>query len=58
VVLGPLLWRVVLSWVPALQPFDGLIAFLRIGVATVVIVAGLLNFLVILDAFDIAKGRK
>jgi membrane protein len=42
VVLGPLLWRVVLSWVPALQPFDGLIAFLRIGVATVVIVAGLL----------------
>ena len=42
VVLGPFLWRFVLSWVPALQPFDGLIAFLRIGVATIVIVVGLL----------------
>jgi membrane protein len=42
VVLGPFVWRGVLSWVPALKPFDGLIAFLRIGVATIVIVAGLL----------------
>ena len=42
VVLGPFLWRFVLSWVPALKPFDGLIAFLRIGVASIVIVAGLL----------------
>ncbi len=42
VVLGPFIWRGALSWVPALKPFDGLIAFLRIGVATIVIVAGLL----------------
>ncbi|MBB4040621.1 membrane protein [Microvirga flocculans] len=41
VVLGPFVWRGVVSWVPALKPFDGLVAFLRIGVATVVIVAGL-----------------
>lgn len=42
VVLGPFVWRGVLYWVPALKPFDGLIGFLRIGVATLVIVAGLL----------------
>ncbi|WP_262298871.1 YihY/virulence factor BrkB family protein [Microvirga sesbaniae] len=42
VVLGPFVWRGVLSWVPALKPLDGLIGFLRVGVATVVIVAGLL----------------
>jgi membrane protein len=41
VVLGPLVWRAALLWVPRLQPFDGLIAFLRIGVATVLIVAAL-----------------
>ncbi len=42
VVLGPFVWRAVLYWVPALQFLDGLIDFLRIGIATVVIVAGLL----------------
>jgi len=42
VVLGPFVWRGLLYWVPALKPFDGLIAFLRIGVATLVIVAGLM----------------
>jgi membrane protein len=42
VVLGPFIWRGILRWVPALQPLDGLIGFLRIGVATVVIVAGLM----------------
>lgn len=42
VILGPFVWRGVLAWVPALQPFDGLIGFLRIGVATIVIVAGLM----------------
>ncbi|WP_246505020.1 YihY/virulence factor BrkB family protein [Microvirga antarctica] len=42
VVLGPFVWRVVLHWLPALQFLDGLIDFLRIGVATVVIVAGLM----------------
>ncbi len=42
VVLGPFIWRGILRWVPALQPLDGLIGFLRIGVATLVIVAGLM----------------
>jgi membrane protein len=42
VVLGPFIWRGILHWVPALQPLDGLIGFLRIGVATLVIVAGLM----------------
>ena len=42
VVLGPFVWRAVLYWVPALRYLDGLIDFLRIGIATVVIVAGLL----------------
>ena len=40
VVLGPFVWRAVLYWVPALRYLDGLIDFLRIGIATVVIVAG------------------
>jgi membrane protein len=42
VVLGPFIWRGILHWVPALQPLDGLIGFLRIGIATLVIVAGLM----------------
>jgi membrane protein len=42
VILGPFVWRGVLYWVPALQPLDALIGFLRLAVATVVIVAGLL----------------
>lgn len=42
VVLGPFVWRGVLYWVPALQPLDTLIGFLRIGVATLVIVVGLI----------------
>ena len=42
VVLGPFVWRGVLYWIPALQPLDTLIGFLRVGVATVVIVAGLM----------------
>lgn len=41
VVLGPLVWRGALYWLPGLQPFDGLIAFLRIGVATVLIIVAL-----------------
>jgi membrane protein len=41
VVLGPLLWRGALYWLPGLRPFDGLIGFLRVGVATVLIVAAL-----------------
>jgi membrane protein len=41
VVLGPFVWRGVLHWVPALRPFDSLIGFLRLGVATIVIVSGL-----------------
>ena len=42
VVLGPFVWRGALYWVPALRPFDALIGFLRVGVATIVIVAGLM----------------
>jgi membrane protein len=42
VVLGPFIWRGILRWVPALQPLDALIGFLRIGVATLVIVVGLM----------------
>jgi membrane protein len=42
VVLGPFIWRGILYWVPALKPLDGLIGFLRIGVATLVIVVGLM----------------
>jgi membrane protein len=41
VVLGPLVWRTALQWLPGLQPFDGIVAFLRIGVATVLIVVTL-----------------
>jgi membrane protein len=42
VVLGPFVWRGVLRLLPALQFLDTLIDFLRIGVATVVIVVGLM----------------
>jgi membrane protein len=41
VVLGPFVWRGALYWLPGLHPFDGLIAFLRVGVATVLIIAAL-----------------
>src|SRR5690606_39123053 len=42
VILGPFVWRGVLYWVPALQPLDSLIGFVRVGVATLVIVTGLM----------------
>jgi membrane protein len=42
VVLGPFVWRGILYWVPALSRLGGVIDFLRLGVATVVIVAGLM----------------
>ncbi|MCB5174370.1 YihY/virulence factor BrkB family protein [Microvirga lenta] len=42
VVLGPFVWRGILYWVPALSVFSEVINFLRLGVATIVIVAGLL----------------
>jgi membrane protein len=42
VVLGPFVWRGILYWVPALARFGGVVDFLRLGVATVVIVAGLM----------------
>lgn len=42
VVLGPFVWRGILYWVPALSRFGNIIDFLRLAVATVVIVAGLL----------------
>jgi len=42
VVLGPFVWRGILYWVPALARFGNVIDFLRLAVATVVIVAGLM----------------
>jgi membrane protein len=41
VVLGPLVWRGALYWLPGLRPFGNLIDFLRIGVATLLIVLAL-----------------
>jgi membrane protein len=41
VVLGPLVWRGIIRWVPALAPFSGIVDFLRIGVATVLIIIAL-----------------
>jgi membrane protein len=42
VVLGPFLWRWIMFWLPGLAPMSGLIDFLRIGVATVLIVIALM----------------
>lgn len=41
VVLGPLLGRLLIQWVPALEPFGLTLALLRVGVATALIVAAL-----------------
>jgi membrane protein len=41
VVFGPLIWRAALALLPGLQPIGWIIDFLRLGVATVLIVAGL-----------------
>jgi membrane protein len=41
VVLGPFVWRGILYWLPGLRPFSELIDFLRIGVATMLIVVAL-----------------
>lgn len=41
VVFGPFVWRGIVYWLPGLSPFSGLIDFLRVGVATVVIIAAL-----------------
>jgi membrane protein len=40
-VLGPLIWRGLVYWLPGLDPFSGIIAFLRVTVATILIVAAL-----------------
>jgi membrane protein len=42
VVFGPFVWRGLVYWLPGLKPLSGLIDFLRIGVATIVIVVALL----------------
>jgi membrane protein len=42
VVLGPFVWRAVLTWVPGLAPYEWLIGFLRIAVATLLIVLALI----------------
>ena len=41
VVLGPLIWRAATSLVPQLEPAGWIVGFLRVGVATILIVAGL-----------------
>ncbi len=41
IVFAPLWWRWLIAWIPALKPMGGWIAFLRIGVASVVIVIAL-----------------
>lgn len=41
VVLGPFVWRGALYWLPGLHPFSNLIDFLRIAVATLLIVLAL-----------------
>ncbi len=41
VVLGPLVWRTALRLLPGLQPYEWVIGFLRIGVATLLIVLAL-----------------
>jgi membrane protein len=41
VVLGPIGWRVLVSWVPALEPFGFTSALLRFAVATLLIVCAL-----------------
>lgn len=41
VVLGPLIWRALVYWLPGLDPLGWIIAFLRVGVATVLIVGAL-----------------
>ena len=42
VVLGPLIWRGLVYWLPGLTPFGWIIAFLRLMAATVLIVAALI----------------
>ena len=42
VVLGPLIWRGLIQWVPGLTPIGWVIAFLRLMAATVLIVVALL----------------
>lgn len=41
VVLGPLIWRGLTYWLPQLDPLSWVADFLRVGVATILIVAGL-----------------
>ena len=53
VVLGPLFWRGLVSLVPAIEPFELTVAFLRLGIATLLIVVAL----VIAHKF-IAAGRR
>ena len=42
VVLGPLIWRGLLYWLPKLEPLGWIVDFARFGVASVLIVAGLI----------------
>jgi membrane protein len=43
VVLGPLLGRLAIQWVPGLEPFGLTLALLRVGIATLLIVAALIT---------------
>lgn len=41
VVLGPVIWRQAVSFIPALAPLGWVVTFLRLGAATLVIISGL-----------------
>jgi membrane protein len=42
VVFGPLVWRGIVHWIPALARFSDIVDFLRVGVATILIIVALL----------------
>ena len=42
VVLGPLLWQVIVAYVPALEPYAQIVTLTRLGIATLITVAALI----------------
>ena len=41
VVFGPLIWRGIVTWVPRLEPLGWIVDFLRFGIASILIICGL-----------------
>jgi membrane protein len=50
VVFGPLIWRTLLRWLPGLEPLGWTVTFLRLGVATAVVVIALVLAHLVLPA--------